>query len=355
MVDKHTIEKIISYGILAPSGENCQPWKFVVRGNTIEAYDRPEIDNSLYGWGRRPSYIAHGTLLENMLLCAQHMGFVGKVESFPKTDESTLVFRLTLEPGPIATVPLFESIPKRISNRKPYKKESLTKAEQEEFLSLNSASNTARFVLVEDKEKVKSLGAIGGINERILFGNKLLHSFFFNHINWTKEEDSKKSTGFFIDTLELPPPAKVLFKPVISKWSIMSKLGKIGFPSLIAKGNGQIYGSSPAIGLIVIPDLKPKSFFSAGRLLEQIWLTATKNNLYMQPLTGVLFFKLKIMGNETEGLNNKEIKLINESYQTIQSIAGSDPSEVIAMMFRIGHAEAPTARSSRLAPSISFE
>jgi len=45
---KEVIKKIIEAGIMAPSGENCQPWRFEVRGNKISIFNIPERDTSLY-------------------------------------------------------------------------------------------------------------------------------------------------------------------------------------------------------------------------------------------------------------------------------------------------------------------
>ena len=59
------IQRILEAGIQAPSGENCQPWRFRSRNDFIDLFNLPERDTSLYSWGQRASYFAHGTLLEN--------------------------------------------------------------------------------------------------------------------------------------------------------------------------------------------------------------------------------------------------------------------------------------------------
>lgn len=44
------IRQIIEAGIRAPSGENSQPWRFLLKGDLIELYNLPERDESLYKW-----------------------------------------------------------------------------------------------------------------------------------------------------------------------------------------------------------------------------------------------------------------------------------------------------------------
>ena len=57
------IRKILEAAILAPSGENSQPWRFIVKGNEVILKNDPESDRSLYNSGQRGSFIAHGVEL----------------------------------------------------------------------------------------------------------------------------------------------------------------------------------------------------------------------------------------------------------------------------------------------------
>ncbi|MCF7898425.1 MAG: nitroreductase, partial [Candidatus Pacebacteria bacterium] len=73
------IEKIINDGVLAPSGENCQPWKFELNGNRLSIFNIPEADMSLYNLKQRGSYIAHGALIENIIISSGAYGYTTPV------------------------------------------------------------------------------------------------------------------------------------------------------------------------------------------------------------------------------------------------------------------------------------
>jgi nitroreductase len=119
---REAISKIIEAGIRAPSGDNCQPWRFEVKDNRISIYNIPDRDNSLYSWGQRASYIAHGALIENMTIAAAHLGYAAKIKLFPESRDPNLVARLTLEqPAPPEEGALYEAIFARATNRKPYR------------------------------------------------------------------------------------------------------------------------------------------------------------------------------------------------------------------------------------------
>lgn len=41
---KIPIEMILEDGVTAPSGENCQPWRFMFDGATLSLFNIPEAD-----------------------------------------------------------------------------------------------------------------------------------------------------------------------------------------------------------------------------------------------------------------------------------------------------------------------
>ena len=84
-VPQRHLREILEAAIRAPSGENCQPWRFVLKGESVELWNRPERDQSLYNWGQRASYMAHGAALENLVLAAGARGFGADVAYFPES------------------------------------------------------------------------------------------------------------------------------------------------------------------------------------------------------------------------------------------------------------------------------
>jgi nitroreductase len=338
------LERILAAGNSAPSGENCQPWRFVVRGNAIEIHLLPERDQSAYSWGQRASYLANGAAIENMVIAASVEQYRAEVRYFPNAGDAWhtatifLTRDATVEPDPLAS-----SISKRISNRKPYRKDPLTHEEREALVA--AAGGDGTFALVETPEEVRRLGRVGSTNEEVMLANRSLHQFFFSHVSWTKEEDEKNKIGFYIKTLELPPPAEIMIK-LSRHWPVMRMLGALGFNRVVAKQNAAINAASAAIGALMIDNTEPLDFVKAGRAVERLWLAATSLGLALQPLTGVLFFKLIIDAGESAVFSPREQKLITDAYQEASRIFGADGKH-IAFMFRIGRGDAPSAHAVR--------
>lgn len=339
------LRRILEAGNAAPSGENCQPWHFIVRENAIEVHLLPERDQSAYGWGQRGSYFANGAAIENIVIAASVEHYRTEVQYLPNPQDEWHTATITLtKDSSVIPDSLAEHIHTRISNRKPYQKTPLTAQERSALVgAINEPTN---FVLKEDPIELEHLGRVGSTNEEIMLANRALHNFFFSHVTWTKEEDEKNKIGFYIKTLELPPPAQAMFK-VFKHWSIMRVLSALGFSRVIAKQNGVTNASASAIGALMIDDTSPQSFLRAGRMVERVWLTATSLGLSFQPLTGVLFFKLKIeAGDADHTFSAREEDTIMSAYAKAVEILGAGQKH-ISFMFRVGHGDAPSAHAIR--------
>ncbi|MBM3261684.1 hypothetical protein FJY93_04690 [Candidatus Kaiserbacteria bacterium] len=341
------IKTILEAAIRAPSGENVQPWHFTVQGTIIDVHIPAEKGASLYGWGERASYVAVGAALENMRIAAAASGWSAQIDLLPDI-HARHAARITLVEGSDGYGDgLFSHIAARVTNRKPYDGKLLT---PEDIAALRTASSGGHYGsvrFIESRDAIKKIAEVGSGNERIMLGNRLLHSFFFSHVNWTKAEDDARMTGFYIDTLELPAPARIGFK-FISTWSRAQWLNRIlRFNRVVAAGNAQLYGSASLMGIISAPQESPQSALEIGMLVERLWLTATARGLALQPLTGVLYFMLRLRAGETDGFSEDDRRLIAEYESSIRDTFQLTTDDTPYFMFRIGHAPPVSARSSR--------
>lgn len=340
------IRTILQDAISAPSGENCQPWLFKLEQEFLDIFNNPESDQSVYSWGQRASFVANGALIENISLLAKAKGYQSNVVVFPDPADLNHVARISFSDAVNdSSDNLATYVTERHTNRKPYLKEKMSDSL---LNSLREFSTPEIKVFVnENLANIQELAKVGSTNENIMLDNKELHNFFFSHVSWTKEEDDLKKVGFFIETLELPAPAKLGFK-LFSKWERLAKIKKfINVPDLVAKANAQIYSSSAAIGIITISSIDSRNYIDAGRVFERLWIFLTKEGMSLQPLTGVLFMWLKVKAGETKEFNSSQIEKINEGYETIRKIFEIPKDQTIALMFRIGKSKPASARSSK--------
>lgn len=165
---------------------------------------------------------------------------------------------------------------------------------------------------------------------------------------WSRAEEQQRGKGLYIKTMELKPLQQIALR-VLKNWGIMRLFNKLNFAKGIAKSNSKIYAACGAIiGLIV--ENEDKNFLSAGRVMERIWLEATKLGMNIHLLTGVLFYYQALASNE-KLFSERHKKLIYTAYEKTKNALDVD-SGLIALLFRVGYDGQPSATSPKKKPII---
>lgn len=342
------LRSLIQAALEAPSGENAQPWRFRTDVGSVSLYHNQASDESLYNYGNFGTSVCEGAALENMVVKAESMGLNVRCEIQPDPAYTNLIGKIYLQGGREAiNKELSEVIPTRTTNRKAYKRTPLS---TEDVSALEKAF--APFITeglsmqrIKDRKMIGVLAEVGSTNERIMLGNEKLHGFFFSHLTWTKAEDEKQKVGFYIKTLELPPPAQFLFK-LFKRWSIMKRLAKLGFTKVVGKQNADTYAASAEFGIITVPEITTKNMISAGRAFERIWLTAASRGIELQPLTGTIFMHLHAKNVADNSFSAEERALMDSEIRKLYSATGVTDKKIV-LMYRLGRGPKPSARASR--------
>lgn len=349
---KEIIEKILEESIYAPSGENCQPWKFAVDGNNIHIFNIPEADSSLYNFEQKGSYVAHGALIENIIIVALKYGYKIGVKLFPVKEEPNLVATLTLDQTNPKEMSSYRYISKRCTNRKDHAHQKLSDDQKRQLIEIAKETGLGELKIVDDEESLNILGKALAVNEQVIFENKKLHNFFYEHILWN-EEDQGKAGGFYIKTLEFLPHQLKGVK-LFKNWIILKILNKLGKVSrMIAKENAEKYANSGALAVVVAKGNRYEDFINAGRTIERVWLKATELGLSVHPCTGVIYFTERIKGGNADVFSQNHLEIVKTAYTDIERIFNVE-GKTIPMLFRVGYADAPSARSLRMKPNILF-
>lgn len=351
---KDIIQKILDIAVYAPSGDNSQPWEFVVKNDEIKIFNIPDKDNPYLNFQQSGSYVAHGALIENIVIAASQFGYIAMVNLFPDAQEQDLVAVIALKKTTPREELFYPFIKERCTNRKPYESRKLSEGQKRSFMHApEEVGMGGKVILVDEDSKMKAIGEASSAMEQIALETKFLHKLFFADIVWTEKEEQEKKCGLYLKTMELPPPAQILFK-IIRYWPVMKTFNTLGFAKMVAKTNAKLYAKSGAFGIVVTEGDSAKDFINAGRLTQRVWLKTTKMRLGMHPVTGILFLARRVMAGEAKELSEEHIQLVKKSYETIKSSFGIE-NGVIAMAFRIGYADKPSARCSRKSPEIVFE
>ncbi|RME58144.1 hypothetical protein D6779_07120, partial [Candidatus Parcubacteria bacterium] len=294
-----------------------------------------------------------GALLENIDIAARHFGYEADIAPFPDPQNPNITARITLRRGATKNGgDLYLAIFRRSTNRKPFATTPIADSVKQAFLRSANPYPDVELKLVENKATLQTLGTAGAANEVVLFSNKTLHRLFFDEIVWTEEEERERKGGLYLKTMELKPPQEKMIK-LLRHWPLMRLAGLLGIPKAIAKENARTYASAGLMGAIVVPD-DDKSFLHAGRVLQRIWLTATKENLGFHIITGILYMYQQLIGGKKELFSPRQQQVIRKAYHATASAFGVPKDKCIAVMFRTGKADPPSGTSSKKAPEIHY-
>lgn len=344
-----TIVKILTEAVRAPSGDNCQPWRFEVSGSTLTIFNIPERDYSLYNFEERASLIAHGALIENIAIIARVYGYKTTITLLPKDKGSNATASITFEKTTPIPDPLYEATKKRYSDRHPYTDRELSK---EMLSSLERVATPYDIRIVIKPELRKKLAGALAIGNRMLFENRRLHDFLFEHISWSKHEIEVRRAGFHINELHLYTLWEFAFSFLKPWWLV--RIGNLfGLASIIDFISTLTYRRSAAFIAIPVENNSPEEYIAVGRVTERIWLEATRLGLRVQPGTGVLFPMLRIEAHATEDLSRRNIKWFKSAYKTITDSFGIH-NKKIAMVLRVGFVHGGGPTSLRQPPHIDF-
>lgn len=349
MIDRLLIEHLLDIAVQAPSGDNAQPWQFKIEQNVLFILNVPGKDATLYNFQERGSFLAHGALIENICIIAPTVGCSASVELFPPVENCTAKITLTESP-PVEDI-LSVNIAKRCSNRKPYNAKRPLEESDRTVLVDSVAKIAGVHIYSVGKDKIPQLADTICLNERLLFENKPLHDFLFGMIRWSREEE-EKSPGLYVKTMEFPLPLQFLLRYVFSNFGIVEQLNLIGLSRFIPKQSAQIYLASSAFFAVTIENTSARDYVIAGRAAQRFWLTAEKQGVNVQPVSGIPYLAERIRAGEGEAFSQEHQSLILDADAHISTLFGFKSTERIAMLFRVGYGSNPTAKSLKFPPKI---
>lgn len=345
------IYNILNVARNAPSGDNSQPWEFKVSDNKVRLYNLPAKDNPVLNFEQRGSYVAHGALIENVLIAADHFGYRSDVTLFPDSRDQTCTAEFTFERTSHGnTDQLYNTIPKRVTNRKPYYARPLLQNERDTLLKsleevCGTSQNKYRIILEEDVGKREHIGSIVASIEQVILEDYQLHQLLFRDIVWSEKQEREQRHGLFVQTMEFAPPQKIAFR-LASYWPLMRIFIALGLPKKIVADDAYLYASGSATVVITTSSERPDDFIMVGRMMQRLWLYATSLGISIQPVTALLFAAARIASGDRSFVSNCHIKIIEDGYNELKDILNVK-SDTLVMLLRIGFSDPPSTYSSK--------
>jgi len=343
------INRIVEAGILAPSGGNVQPWKFLYHDNKLFIFHELHYSYSLLDYKNLGSYVAIGAAIENISIEAAALGYEIVVDQFPLNEHKELVAVVTFKSSANANTDkkLAQGIRLRLTNRNVERKEILPEADFQKLKDTVASFKGAELKIVDDEATMAALGDIFAETEM----HRIIHprghyDTFKNELRWTPEENAKLRDGLDVATLGATT-SEIAALSIAGDDKAIAFLRSLKGGKAFKKMVNKAVAASSALGIITMPEYSETNFLNGGRALERMWIEANLMGISLQPIAQYVFLMARLKYGNGEGLDSyfeKEFETLgNKFLELMPDLENKQP----IFIFRLCKASEPKIKSLR--------
>lgn len=332
---------IIEAARLAPSGDNCQPFRYHWRTHDeLSIYFDSGHKETFLDVDSSASLISLGTAIENVSLEAAAHGVATSIGPIDVANTPVVALRFT--PSDPVDSPLRAMIPTRATNRRPYDDSGIPDRVSEE--TRQSMTGSAEIEWAVGPAAVQKVARLAATFDRFFFTNGSVHDEFFR---WLRT-DVDAVDGLPIQTLEFSPAERVMVDRVLRYWLVARTLGLLGGRHARVRAAARGYRKSGAFALVSVAGASPADLVAGGRAWQRAWLSIAASGYHLQPTTGYVFLSLRRRLAGGRGMTRDEVVEVEKFESAIHDFFPSFNTRTPIAMFRVGAAPPPTARAGRL-------
>jgi nitroreductase len=345
-VSAEQVIHLVSSAVLAPSGGNCQPWKFVWSADgRLRCLHDVVRSASFLDFEHRAAYLALGAAVENVVIAAGALGLGAEVVPFPSRDPEHVCDVLVgprERPGG-AGGELAPFIPARATNRRLAARRPLA---PEELAALRGALGdpAAELQVLTGAGPLDEIGLVLGAGDRFRFFDERLFREMMAEMRWNPRQAEQTLDGVDIATLELGDVDEAGLR-LLSSWPVVRFLRSMGIGGALEDLSRRAVESASAMALVTYAGTSPLDYFKGGRAVQRVWLTATALGLAVQPMSSLpyLFARLE-QGSGFEPRERDVLRGLRERYARVFRVG---PRTGELLLFRLARVEAPRVRALR--------
>ncbi len=349
-MNRELIEKILQAAVMAPSGDNVQPWRFGVSKDftTIDLYNLPDKDDSYYNYEQVACYIAHGAVIENILIAARHLGASVAYQLFPDQHNKDHVACFTLSPATAQNDPYYDAIFNRYTNRFTYQRAEPSEVVLEALNLSVKDIDGIHISLVSEQAQINELAKTLMVNDRLVFERKDIHGFLFDKIRWNQKQVEETQDGMPINTLGLSLLEKPFF-PLMRFWAFVKTANLFGLSRIVGLKCWWNCKNASVLGMLSAEANDKMAFIQAGRGMQRVWLEATVQNLAFQPIVGLPLLIYRMKQNVLNDFSKTHRQQIRQVAERLPIQFNTDQKTNLLIGFRLGSYQQVTEKTWRKA------
>jgi hypothetical protein len=343
-MDLASLKQILTQALRAPSGDNCQPWKFEWRDNALKIYHVDSRGKHRINLKNTASWLALGTLLESIAIAASDASPQTSWESQieltrlpegPEEHWATVRFKA----APSARDKLVDALPLRSTDRRlfnggdfPSSLIENIKADQERFEGI-------QVHLTPSPIPRELFGFIQSAEAFVMVDTPAI----MDALKWVRfDEKSKLSTrdGMPAEGLGMKAHELAAVRMIQRFPGIHPVMCRLGMATQAKAAIAKSLSSSAGLVCITAPvgqGLEPASFVNVGRLALRSWLHLTLAGYGVQPLTlSSLYVRCANAGLMDGFLTPDWINLYRSGEPVIRQAFSLPQTQTPVWMFRTG-------------------
>jgi nitroreductase len=347
-LDRNTLEQILELARWAPSGDNTQPWRFEVRGLqhvVVHGFDTRE--HCVYDLDGHASQISLGALLETAAIAATLHGWRMQTSRRIDAPADRPTFDLRFESDPtLRADPLAQQIERRSVQRRPMHLRRLSGEQKQEleasvgpryrlhwFEGFAAKQRVARLLFRSAKLRLTMPEAYRVHRDIIEWDAR----FSVDRVPDQALGASRASLRLMRFAMQSWPRVRFFNTFLAGTWPPRLELDFV--PALACAAHFVLV--APA------PPTTTDDYVAAGRVMQRLWLTATRLGLVMQPEVTPLIFARYARDatpfSAQPGLAGGA-RVVRER---IDGLLGTAEAEAAVFMGRLGTGPVAQARSVR--------
>lgn len=331
------IESILEMAAMAPSGDNCQPWRFTWNENTLAVFYDKELGEHALNNNDHAALLTLGCLLESIVISASAF----KIQVTPSLVAESQFWSerpavlIQCQRTEITTDPLISEIPRRRTQRAPFSQEKVSAA-------------VVQMMQIEAKRFPLCQLSINQKDPDILFDYVYFCDGFMwrnkqvarDFLAWTRLDDSeiqKHQDGMPWTTLGIKKSETLPLKLFRRFPNLISIFWTLGFSHQIKKLTKSLLFSQGGLYAIAIQNNDSKSLIETGRLAYRLWLLLSQEGYSVQPMSIPSLTGFDVhWGKPPPKTKEAALKKFRNGYQTLQNFFGFAEDRHPVWMFRAG-------------------
>jgi nitroreductase len=337
------LNTLLTAASLAPSGDNLQPWRFLVDplAGTITLEVNDSRDRSPMNAGQLMARVAVGAALENLLRTAARNGW----EAVLEPARLSAVARVRCSGQPEQPGEIENAIPDRVTNRRFYDGHLLKGAVLDRLARETPPLDGTSAHWIVNRDRLVSLAKLIGTADALMFTQPSMRTAFLSNVRFDVPAGAKATEGLPLASLEATLSDRIALRAM--RWT-PNWVVKSAMKPLFATRARQLVESASGLCLVVAPDDSEAGYTTVGRVMQKAWLALTGEGLAVQPMMSLPVLATILDHGSSDlvaSLKHDGLPALQEAFRkAVPELGAGRPG----FLLRFGQAAPPSGRTGRL-------